>query len=115
MFTVWQVWYSVVEEVQRWEHELEVKKFRKRPVVVEAVQFDGLQIKNVLDAFGGKIEYAAFDGGDRLTLTIHTKEGKMNVSPGDWVIRGVKGEFYPCKPDIFKMTYEEVRGGSNND
>ena len=39
---------------------------------------------------------------------IHTLEGDMRVSSGDWIIRGVQGEFYPCKPDIFKATYEEV-------
>ena len=41
-------------------------------------------------------------------MDIHTPEGVMSVSNGDWIIKGVKGEFYPCKPDIFEMTYEPV-------
>lgn len=89
-------------------------QFRKKPVVVEAVQFirmsanmtfewsepiKGTEFGDALDeVFGG-------DGGNG-SLIIVTKEGDMTASPGDWIIRGVKGEFYPCKPDIFEATYE---------
>ena len=77
-------------------------RFRKKPVVIEATQW--------------------FKHGDHPAVTImprgkespdkgwvHTLEGGHEVTPGDWIITGVKGEHYPCKPDIFEATYEEVR------
>ena len=86
-------------------------KYRKKPVVVEAFQFDG----DFSDRNGNyyvpewavkglKREYFTFeDSGD---LYIYTLEGKMLVSVGDYIIKGIQGEFYPCKPDIFHKTYE---------
>ncbi len=59
------------------------KRFRKRPVVIEAYRTDEEQI-------------------------IQTLEGPLRAAPGDWIIRGVKGETYPCKPDVFALTYEEA-------
>ena len=81
-------------------------KFRKKPVVVEAVQWDGTS--------RGAEQVAAFIGrhAGRLRAqwwTITTLEGEMRADPGDWIIKGVKGEFYPCKPDIFADTYDEVK------
>ncbi len=78
-------------------------KYRKKPVVIEAWQFragmqDGDLAQYVID---GKIRYPE-DG----TMLIATLEGTMQALPGDWIIRGVKGELYPCKPDIFAATYE---------
>lgn len=91
-----------------------IKKYKKKPVVIEAVQYYG-QNKEEIDNFIGLVteEEYKFDG-DRTNsasvrvLFIQTLEGKMEVSPMDYVIKGVKGEFYPCKPDIFEQTYEEV-------
>lgn len=84
-----------------------VKKFKKKPVVIEAVQFevgpDGDKDHNwyICEEFmGKKCEWAHGQP------TIETLEGVHLVSDGDWIIKGVKGEFYPCKPDIFEMTYE---------
>ena len=78
-------------------------KYRKKPVVIEATQFDGtiesvesLMIPEVSQDLGSK------------TLQIPTLEGVMTASPGDFIIRGVNGELYPCKPDIFEKTYEKV-------
>ena len=86
-----------------------MNKYRKKPVVIDAVQFDGteesaLNIASIED-FKGVIDFKSgnFDGFYILTL-----EGRMYVSPGDYVIRGVQGEYYPCKPDIFEMTYEKL-------
>jgi len=80
-------------------------KFRKKPVVIEAVQwFPGVKIDGVKEA-------TDLDPNSPEGLgwaTIPTLEGTMTVSPGDWVITGVKGEKYPCKPDIFAATYEPV-------
>lgn len=77
-------------------------KFRKKPVVIDAAQFDGklssiecLEIPEVSQDLTSD------------TCQIHTLEGVMTAKKGDWIIRGVKGEFYPCQPDIFEATYEE--------
>ena len=77
-------------------------KFRKKPVVIEAVQFVGGNF-GVIEAFiGGDAE---FRGGEIIVATL---EGPLRAAPNDWIIKGVKGEFYPCKPDIFEATYEPV-------
>jgi len=73
-------------------------KFRKKPVVIDAEQYQGQIIAGVCEEDGHGI-YGAH---------IHTLEGAFHVSLGDWVITGVKGERYPCKPDIFEATYELV-------
>ncbi len=82
-------------------------KYRKKPVVVEAVQH----------TFENKVELANFLKRDILTevLVIETLEGEMIANIGDWIIKGVKGEFYPCKPDIFEMIYEAVRDEQSED
>lgn len=76
-------------------------KFRKKPVVIEAVQFDGTLASIALL----HIPACSQDLGSD-TLQIETLEGVMTAQPGDWIIQGVKGEHYPCKPDIFAATYE---------
>lgn len=75
--------------------------FRKKPVVIEAVQFDG----TLASVEGMLIPSCSQDLGSA-TLEIETLEGVMTAQPGDWIIKGVKGEFYPCKPDIFAATYD---------
>lgn len=86
-------------------------QFKKKPVVIEAFRWTGdpdqeedpVWIKEAINQ--GKVYY---QGGDSPYLTIETLEGAMRASVGDWVIRGIKGEIYPCKPDIFAATYEAV-------
>jgi hypothetical protein len=80
--------------------------FRKKPVVIEAVQFTGDVGAPEIVALDVGCSHDAVLGVD--VLLIHTLEGVHQANPGDWVIRGVKGELYPCKPDIFEMTYETV-------
>lgn len=84
-------------------------KYRKKPVEVEAIQFDGTEetIISILTMARGSKRAKALrvDAGD---LIIPTLEGTMRASVGDYVIKGVQGEVYPCKPDIFEMTYEKV-------
>lgn len=85
------------------------KKYRKKPVIVEAIQINFgytnvLEIKafvgeSFIDMCNGKVPY------------IKTLEGDMYISDGDYVIKGVQGEFYPCKPDIFEATYEDASKG----
>lgn len=77
-------------------------KYRKKPVVIDALQWTGENIKEVMDFMEWR--NAAHD--ERTGLVIHTLEGNHNALPGDFIIKGVKGEFYPCKPDIFAATYE---------
>jgi hypothetical protein len=85
-------------------------KFRKKPVVIEAEQFfpdrepwpAGVIRKYVTGSPYGR------DDGMPDGWQVGTLEGPHIVSPGDWIIRGVKGELYPCKPDIFEMTYDRV-------
>jgi len=78
-------------------------KFRKKPIEVEAIQYTG-ENKNEIKEFVG--DYILLDW--RKNISLHTLEGDMKISIGDWIIKGIKGEFYPCKRDIFKETYEEA-------
>ena len=79
-----------------------VKKYRKKPVVIEASKYtrNGLEAEKTAEWCNGDQD----DDG----LIIHTLEGDMRADYGDFIIKGIKGEFYPCKPDIFEQTYEEV-------
>lgn len=89
-----------------------IQKFRKKPLVIEAIQWEGNnwdEVHNFMQEFhGSKIAYEdaeelAIKTGE---LNIRTLEGVMTAIKGDWIIKGVNGEFYPCKPDIFEKTYE---------
>ena len=93
------------------------QRFRKKPVEIEAMQFDGTApgatpiIDWVLGGGTARFRDCATSHDERLStcvpgIAIDTLEGTMVALPGDWIIRGVKGEFYPCKPDIFEATYE---------
>lgn len=77
--------------------------YRKKPVVIEAEFFDLDKKYKLSDEFRAAICNCGVR--DR-RWHIHTLEGEMAVNDGDYIIKGVKGEFYPCKPDIFKATYE---------
>lgn len=87
------------------------KQYRKKPVVIEAVQFDRSNGGPIASWCGGRnsFEAKASDPTDVAEwIDIPTLEGVMRADLGDWIIKGVKGEFYPCKPDIFEATYELV-------
>jgi hypothetical protein len=97
------------------ETENKMSKFRKRPVEVEAVQFvPGPRLSNGRLRGDNDHEINLFVPGDLVLWStdgcpcIVTLGGLMRTEPGDWIIRGIKGEFYPCKPDIFEATYEAV-------
>lgn len=79
-------------------------KFRKKPVVIDAVLWDGTyKARHELNIWiGGLILVWSSDDAP----CIQTLEGTMRAEIGDWIIKGIKGEFYPCKPDIFAATYE---------
>lgn len=80
-------------------------KFRKKPVVVEAIQWDGTDetFDQILGWTEDTDQTIALSCG---SLWIDTLEGEMRADKNDWIIKGVKGEFYPCKPDIFAATYD---------
>ncbi len=94
-----------------------VKKFRKKPLIVEALRWDGMDHRGMYDFLEGHNDRYLAVTGDNFEidhnkggggLVIRTLEGKLFASIGDWIIKGVQGEFYPCKPDVFEETYEEV-------
>lgn len=78
-------------------------RYRKKPVEIEAVQFTRDNWDEILDFTEGKADYFYEDA-----CVIPTLEGDMLASEFDYIIKGVQGEFYPCKPDIFEQTYEKV-------
>ena len=85
----------------------EVLRFTKKPVTIEAIQWTGKNLRDVItftdghpDNWEAYRDLVARDG-----LKIYTLEGNLLANVGDWIIRGVKGEYYPCKPDIFEATY----------
>lgn len=88
------------------------KQYRKKPVIIEAVKWTGENVDEVLNhgnsgpapSWGDDFKINT----DAKTVEILTMEGTMSARIGDWIIRGIKGEFYPCKPDIFEATYEQV-------
>ncbi|HAU84045.1 MAG TPA: hypothetical protein DCW90_00490 [Lachnospiraceae bacterium] len=83
-------------------------KFRKKPVVIEAVQWTGENLADIEGFVRDNLEAYFLDELKYPILYIKTLEGSMKASVGDYIIKGVNGEFYPCKPDIFEKTYEKV-------
>lgn len=87
-------------------------RYRKKPVTVEAWQWGGSEqaaedIVSWIQRYGGDAQFVSVDGLTT-SIGISTLEGEMMAVSGDWIIRGVQGEFYPCKPHIFEETYERV-------
>ena len=92
-----------------------MKKYVKKPVEIEAMQWTGFNPTEIKEFAGDNVEIKYYDaayeagaGPMMATITIHTLEGDMKANHGDYIIKGVKGEFYPCRQDIFEQTYEEV-------
>lgn len=83
-----------------------VKEYIKRPVVVEALQWTGENIEELIE-FADDTMFFAYSEGP----FFETLEGTMKACEGDYIIKGVKGEFYPCKPEIFEETYAEIEDG----
>lgn len=88
-----------------------MQRFRKKPVIIEAQQVipdDNVLVDNIIRWCGGTQNYPFPIEGKDCLFFIQTLEGIMEVNSWDWVIKGVNGEFYPCRPDIFEKTYEPV-------
>lgn len=82
-------------------------RFRKKPVEIDAVQWTGSNTAEVAD-FMGSSPGIGSDGQGAHWVEIATLEGTMRADKGDWIIRGIRGELYPCKPDIFEGSYDQV-------
>ena len=87
---------------------MSVKKYRKKPVEIEAMQLNTHNVREVAKWCGADLGHT-FGSTEPDALDIHTLEGTMVAHIGDYIIRGVQGEFYPCRPDVFAVTYEEVQ------
>jgi hypothetical protein len=85
-----------------------VRSYQKRPVVIEAMEYQPERIHALWDWAGADVVYGPTEETD--SAFIETLEGRMEARPGDFIIRGIKGEFYPCKPDIFAASYELIDG-----
>ena len=88
-------------------------QYRKKPVVIEAFKWTGDMFQNddpewIVEAIQEGKVYFSNIGANAVTMQIDTLEGVMSANRGDYIIHGIKGEIYPCKPDIFEATYELV-------
>lgn len=90
-------------------------KYRKKPVVIEAIQWNGLNLEEIKEFVGESLKYDIIDtawqagkGAPHVNMKIHTLEGDHECAKGDFIIKGVNGEFYPCKEDVFWKSYEKV-------
>ena len=81
-------------------------RYRKKPIVIEAIQYTGNNIEEIWDAFSAADVYGPVE--DDPCAYILTLEGRMRCNIGDYIIRGVRGELYPCAKDIFEETYEKA-------
>lgn len=84
-----------------------MKKYRKKPLIIEAIQYDGTtkSARSICDWINNSGECAKMDSMG--CIDIYTPGGIMKADEKDWILKGIKGEFYVCKPDIFAQTHEE--------
>lgn len=87
-----------------------VKQYVKKPIPIEAIQWDGTNTKELMD-FSKDVRFIYHDGDDGVSteMFVQTIEGNMHSNIGDYLVRGVRGEFYVCAKDIFEETYTEVK------
>jgi hypothetical protein len=100
------------EDWLKWKNKNKMGIYRKKPVEIEAIQWISDNIEQVYEMLGDNLIINTDE--DEVKHFINSLEGKMELSWGDYVIKGVKGEFYPCKPDIFELTYEIVEKTNEN-
>ena len=86
-------------------------KYRKKPIIIEAIQYTGDNLKEIKAFASEKAEDYIFNNK---SFYINTLEGDMKASVGDFIIKGIRGEFYPCKPEIFKETYDKLKEHTMN-
>lgn len=79
-----------------------IQRYVKKPIPIEAIKWTGHNFDEIINFMGDK--HPVFDGENN--VIIQTLEGEMRANPGSWIIRGIEGEYYPCRGDIFETTYE---------
>lgn len=86
-------------------------KYRKKPIVIDAIRWDGHNNAEIAAFLGHDLwlNHRADDGGVYAVISVATLEGTLHAREGDWIVKGIKGEFYPVKDDIFRATYEPVK------
>ena len=85
-----------------------MSKFRKKPVIIEAQELTKDNAEDLAKWCGAKGFWTNHSNNDEVFINIETLEGTITAKEGDFIVKGIKGEFYPCKPDIFEKTYEAV-------
>lgn len=85
-----------------------IKKYRKKPIVIEAIQWDGVRIQTILDFCGPEKIFWGSNGENYISISISTLEGDMDCPIGAYIVKGISGEFYPVQEDIFNKTYDKV-------
>lgn len=121
------IYYYIIERIKGfgyyartlfllYERRTDIIRYKTKPVEIEAIQWTGLNLEEIKQFAGESLEYDILDtawevgkGRPHIYLRIHTLEGIMNASEGDYIIKGLRGEFYPCKPDVFEKKYEVIR------
>jgi hypothetical protein len=102
----------ILQKITTESQRMTARFFRKKPITISAIQFAGTpeSFREIADwmAAHGAAGLGGVDSGSSHTMHIDTLEGKMDANPGDWIIRGTRGEFYPCRPDIFAESYENA-------
>lgn len=83
-------------------------RYKTKPCEIEAVQWTGYNMVEIEDFVSGSLTFTPLDIEGKYELYINTLEGVMKASDGDYIIRGLRGEYYPCKPDVFAKKYELV-------
>lgn len=94
-----------------------VALYRTKPLIIEAVEWTGNNLGEIWSFVGDSMLCEIYDAGlapRGVNVIIHTLEGALDCREGDYIIKGIKGEFYPCKPDVFAKTYELVGGEDKN-
>ena len=92
-----------------------IRRYKTKPCEIEAIQWDGSNQKEVMDFVGESLIYYSLnldtswnDDKPYVYMAVMTLEGRMRMSKGDYIIKGLRGEFYPCKPDVFEKKYELI-------
>ena len=105
----------IIKKFEMEGEDIHMAKYRKKPVEIEAIQWNGINLSEIKEFVGDSLVYDIIDtawqvgkGKPHVLMKIKTREGDMDVSEKDFIIKGINGEYYPCKPDIFEKTYESV-------
>lgn len=107
---------SKIQNFKPWNQKNKSVRYKTKPCEIEAIQWNGINLSEIKEFVGDSLIYNIIDtawevgkGRPHVIMKIRTLEGDMEVSENDYIIKGLKGEFYPCKPDIFEKKYELIK------